>query len=65
MPVVIRTVGVLAAVVHDGMVTSVQSTSTAGVLLAVTAVGTVISVNDELDTILGVLAAVVHVGTIT
>ena len=60
---VIRTVGVLAAVMHDGITVSVQSTSTAGVLLAVTDVGTVTSVNDELDTIVGVLAVVVPEGT--
>jgi len=63
VPVVIRTVGVLAAVMHDGITASVQSISTAGVLLAVTDVGTVTSVNDELDTIVGVLAVVVPEGT--
>ena len=56
--------GVLAAVVHVGMVTSVRSISTAGVLLAVVDDGTVTSVHDGLliIDIVGVLAVVVHVG---
>ena len=66
VPVVITAVGVLAAVVHDGTVTSVQSISAVGVLLAVVDVGTVASTHDGLHTIVivGVLAAVVHVGVI-